>query len=365
MRTDADFSPNWAVPPGRTVSDLMALKSIAEDDLARSMQMTTDELSTLLDGRHPLTPPIASRLEGIFGAPIGFWLSREQQYREQLAEFAKEDDIADDASRTWLRSLPVKQMMDFGWIRPVTNKTTKFRECLEFFGVSSLAAWNQSYSEIREAAAFRTTAAHVEDDFATAAWLRWGEVVADKTECQRWDPRLFEALLPEIRELTLIPAPSEFLPRLKLLCAKAGVAVVVAKPPSGCRASGATFFSTPEKAVLMLSFRYLRDDQFWFSFFHEAGHLVLHYDTKSLILETSREGPQSALETEANRFAEDVLLTPELQRRLPEAAKSLIGIVRLARDAGVSKGIVVGQMQHRGLVKQQHFNNLKVKYRWS
>ncbi|EON19378.1 hypothetical protein C265_12546 [Cupriavidus sp. GA3-3] len=119
----------------------------------------------------------------------------------------------------------------------------------------------------------------------------------------------------------------------------------------------------PSKAVLMLSGRYLTDDHFWFSFFHEAGHLLLHWDAGSPILETA-EDRHSEREAEANQFAADMLLPNEYQDRLPEVRSNLRGIIRLARDAGVSRGIVVGQLQHRGLVKQGHFNDLKARYKW-
>ncbi|MFX9089566.1 ImmA/IrrE family metallo-endopeptidase, partial [Acinetobacter baumannii] len=33
---------------------------------------------------------------------------------------------------------------------------------------------------------------------------------------------------------------------------------------------------TPEKAMVLLSFRHLSDDHFWFTLFHEFAHLLLH-----------------------------------------------------------------------------------------
>lgn len=365
MRTEADFSPTWAVPPGRTISDLLASKRMPPKQMAQSIDLSVEDFDDLLTGKFALTAPVATRLEAVLGATAAFWLRREEQYREQLAELTEGVDPDDADYKAWLKSLPFKQMVDFGWIDEAADKTTKLRRCLEFFGVPNLDAWNRTYGETREVAAFRTTDAHVESAPATAAWLRRGEVLADRIDCKEWNPALFEKQLSKVRELTLLPNPADFLPRLQRACAEAGVSVVIVKAPRGCRASGATFFSTPTKAVLLLSFRYLTDDQFWFSFFHEAGHLVMHYDTESLILETTTDGPKSPMEEDANQFAAEHLLPRIFQQRMPEAAKSMLGIVRLARDAGVSKGIVVGQMQHHGLVKREHFNKLKTRYTWS
>ncbi|NKA93505.1 ImmA/IrrE family metallo-endopeptidase [Ralstonia solanacearum] len=363
MRTEAEFAPMWAIPPGRTISDLMKSRGIASVHLAHSIDMSEDDFDSLLQGTYVLTAPIAARLEAELGASAGFWLRREEQYREQLTELTDGVDPDNDEYQAWLKSLPLKQMQELGWLEPTKDKREKLRRCLAFFDVPNLDVWRRTYSDVKGAAAFRTSATFAEDAVATAAWLRQGELQAERIECKKWNPTLFAEQLPKIRALTNIPHPSEFLPKLQQLCAEVGVAVVVVKAPKGCRASGATFFGDPDKAVLLLSVRYLSDDQFWFSFFHEAGHLVLHWDADLLIIETS-DGPMSPQEDEANKFATEQLIPPALQARLPAASKSLKGIMKLAREAGVSYGIVVGQMQFRGLVSQKNYNKLKNRYKW-
>ncbi|ASL43983.1 hypothetical protein bAD24_I10855 [Burkholderia sp. AD24] len=364
MSAEAEFAPLWAIPPGRTISDLMKSRGIASTHLAHSVEMSEDDFESLLAGTCALTAQIATRLEAELGASAGFWLCREEQYREQLAQLTDGVDPDNYEYQAWLQSLPLKQMQEMGWVQPTKDKREKLRRCLAFFNVPNLDAWRRTYSDVKGAAAFRTSETFAEDAVSTAAWLRQGELEADKIDCKAWNPSVFAKQLPKIRSLTTIPHPAEFLPKLQSLCSEAGVAVVVVKAPKGCRASGATFFSGPEKAVLLLSVRYLSDDQFWFSFFHEAGHLILHWDADLLILETS-DGPMSPQEDEANKFATEQLIPPELQARLPEASRSLKGIMRLARDAGVSYGIVVGQMQFRRLVSQRNFNSLKNRYKWN
>jgi HTH-type transcriptional regulator / antitoxin HigA len=363
MRTEVDFAPMWAVPPGRTISDLMKSKGIASTRLAHLVDMTESDFDSLLAGKCALTASVAARLEVALGASVRFWLRREEQYRKQLAELTDGVDPDNEDYKSWLKTLPVKEIQGLGWVKSTKDKTEKLRRCLEFFDVPNLDAWYRTYVDLRAAAAFRTTDAYLEDAPATAAWLRQGELQAERIECGNWSPERFEAQLTKIRSLTQIATPSEFLPKLQKLCAEAGVAVVIVKAPKGCRASGATFFANPNKAVLLLSFRYLSDDQFWFSFFHEAAHLILHWDADLLILETS-DSPKSPREEEANLFASEQLIPRELQKRLPDASKTLKGIMRLARDAGVSYGIVVGQMQFRGLVRRERYNRLKARYKW-
>jgi HTH-type transcriptional regulator / antitoxin HigA len=113
-----------------------------------------------------------------------------------------------------------------------------------------------------------------------------------------------------MRRLTRKKEPSIFVPELRKLCAENGVALVIARGPAGCRASGATRFLSDKKAMILLSFRYLADDQFWFTFFHEAGHLLMH-SHKAVFLE---DGSDVSLkeEHEANLFAQNILIPPNL-----------------------------------------------------
>ncbi|WP_458762831.1 ImmA/IrrE family metallo-endopeptidase [Cupriavidus basilensis] len=332
-------------------------------ELAESIDLSTERLDELFRGAEPLTESVAARLAAVFGASSSFWLRREAQYRTQQQEESASADPTDARYLQWMKGLPLKDMVKFGWLEESAATTAKLRKCLDFFGVPNLDAWNTSYDQITDAVAFRTSEAYPASALATAAWLRQGEILSERINCSAWSSALFREALHEARKLTLIASPSEFIPKLQSLCAAAGVSVVIVRAPTGCRASGATFFSAPEKAVLMLSGRYLTDDQFWFSFFHEAGHLLLHWDFESPILETS-DDQNYQREAEANEFAATILLPKKYQDLLPEVRDNLRSILRLARNAGISPGIVVGQMQHNGLVKRGHFNKLKARYKW-
>ncbi|WP_197386300.1 ImmA/IrrE family metallo-endopeptidase [Ralstonia pseudosolanacearum] len=363
MKADHSFSPLWAVPPGRTLVDLLAARRLSRDELAESIDLVREDLDELIDGAAQLSEDVASRLGAVFGTSATFWIRREEQYREQLANLQVKANAEDADYSEWLKALPVADMVRFGWFDASAVSGDKLAACLDFFDVPNLDAWSRDYDDVKRAVAFRASAAHPVNVPATTAWLRQGERESERIQCLPWDPAKFSSALAKARALTRTKDPQIFVPALRELCATSGVAVVIVRAPSGCRASGATLFSAPDKAVLLLSFRYLTDDQFWFSFFHEAGHLLLHTDKDSLILETS-ERTTSRMEAEANEFAANTLLPVEFSRRLPEVAGDARAILRLAREAGIAPGIVVGQLQHRGLVRHQHFNKLKVRYSW-
>ena len=200
------------------------------------------------------------------------------------------------------------------------------------------------------------------DAGALAAWLRQGEIEAAAVSCSEWNPETFRSVLPEIRALTREKNPAKFLPELRTLCASAGVALVVVRCPTGCRTSGAVRLLSSNKALLLLSFRYLVDDQFWFSFFHEAGHLILHSDRG--VVWDDPDTADSPEEREANEFAADALIPSESQVAFSKLRVDSREIIRFAHKLGVAPGIVVGQLQYRGRISHKQLNSLKRRFEW-
>lgn len=355
MIETTNFQPEWASPPGATISDILEEQGRTVHDLAHELGHAAYYTERLLDGSLPITEEIATCLSQALGATADFWLSRERQFRDSLSRQA--------ASEQWLTGIPVADMVRYGWLRQVHSTRDKINACLEYFNVPTVREWYERYEGAARLAAFRTSATFTSAEGAVLSWLRKGEIEAAKIECGNWDRERFREALPNLRALTRVKDPSSFIPELKSICAECGVAVVIARAPTGCRASGATCLLSPNKALLMLSFRYLSDDHFWFTFFHEAGHLILH-DTRALFLEGG-ELCSGNEEEEANSFSSNTLIPMEHQatmRALPLDARA---VMRFAREIGIAPGIVVGQLQHLERFSPRQLNKLKVRYAWS
>jgi hypothetical protein len=169
--------------------------------------------------------------------------------------------------------------------------------------------------------------------------------------------------LSEIRSLTT-HAPDDFIPTMTQLCADVGVAVVFVHEIPRLRTSGATRWLNSSKAMIQLSLLYKRDDQLWFTFFHEAGHILLH-GKNDIFLEG--KGVAGNKENEANRFAADFLIPPleyhnfnPRRRHFSEAE-----IINFAKRLGIAPGIVVGRLHHDRYLPITHLQHLKRPLMWS
>lgn len=356
MTNSDDFRPDWASPPGATIQTILRDRGISTHEFARTISWSDSRIVELLEGRLSITISLARQLREVLGASTEFWMTRDHQYRALTTTLGTQE-------REWLNELPVGDMIRFGWLTPTPTPSEEARVCLDFFGVQSIDMWQEEYIASPAMAVFRSSPSFDSRPASVAAWLRRGILEASKIQTKPWDSKGFRDCLEELRSLSREKRPSVFLSVLRDRCAEFGVAIVPVRALSGCRASGAAKFLTPDKAVIVLSFRHRTDDHFWFSFFHEAAHLVLHASTGMFV--DADQPTDHPIEQEANALAANILVPPEHQEEMRTLPRETAAILRFARRIGISPGIVVGQLQHAGRLGYDQFHSLKRRYQWT
>jgi addiction module HigA family antidote len=354
------FEPDWATPPGATIADILCARSLSREYLAKAIGVPIEAVQRILLGLDSIDSEVADKLSDYLGSSPSFWLRRQEQYQSDLARIRKgKENLAQEA---WVKQFPLREMVSLGWIPQSSSLSDAAKLCLKFFDVPNVPSWHERYAGNATAVAFRIASTGKTDPGAVCAWLRWAELVATRTPTAAWDSEKFRRSLSEIRRLSWLKRPSIFLPRLRKICADSGVSVVVARTPKGCPASGATRFLTPTRALMVLSFRYRSDDQFWFTFFHEAGHLLLH-GPDALFLEDSSE-VTSLEESEANLFAERVLIPEEHADEFATLRPTRQNVISFSRRIGIAPGVIVGQLQHKKIIGHENLTRLKRRYDW-
>lgn len=331
------YEPDYAVAPGETLFEVMTSLDMNQKELAQRLELTEQTLIRIFKGDQPISYVTANRLELVTRVPARFWNNLEAEYREQLAKIEERQRLV--KSIEWLKNIPVKELIDRGCIEPQPDKVSTLREVLKFFGVGSVAAWAEIW-DVPAVAARRSPCFETRPGVASA-WIRQGELQAHEVACQPYDKARFKEALKQIRGLTSQPA-EVFEPEMKRLCAEAGVAVALVREMKKVPWSGATKWLTPSKAMILLCLRGRGEDKFWFSFFHEAGHIL--YDSKKdlLINDGSHDDPR---EERANQYAADILI-PEKYNRTILTLRSRAEVIQMAADLGISPGILVGRYQH-------------------
>jgi HTH-type transcriptional regulator / antitoxin HigA len=350
------YQPDYAVAPGVTLKETLEEKGLSQTDLAMRMEMTDKTISQIINGIAPISYETANKLEMVIGIPSQFWNAAEARYRETLMQQEEQSRLAENVE--WLEEIPVRELIDRNYIQSNKDKATLLRGVLKFFGVTSVEAWKNAWGQ--PVAQFRGADAIGKRPGYIAAWLRMGEIQSEAIECKPFDPRAFKQALVEVRKLTITPATC-WASKIAEICADAGVAVVFTKEIPNAGVSGAVRWISKDKALIQLSLKYKTDDQLWFTFFHEAGHILRH-GKKHLFLEFGLQSDTDE-ENQANEFARDILIPPEYTSTLYQL-RSKAMIVDFAKSIDLAPGIVVGRMQREKIIDYSYFNNLKRKLMW-
>jgi addiction module HigA family antidote len=350
------YNPNYASPPGETLLETIQAFGMSQAELAERTGRPKKTINEIIRGKTSITPDTALQLEKVLGIPASFWNNRESQYREILAKLEEHERMKDHLD--WPKNFPLSAMIKIGWIKRFSDKVKQLKELLSFLGIASPEQLdNLSYSKAID---FRRSRSLKSNPYAIAAWLRKGEVEARSIKCANFDPRIFKNALSHIRRLTT-QIPEVFYSQLIQLCAESGIALVFVPELPGTRTSGATRWLNNTKALIQLSLRYGSDDHLWFTFFHEAGHILLH-SKKATFLECDVMECND-LEQKADRFAADVLIpTSKFRDFLNSWNHSKNSVINFASEIGISPGIVIGRLQHDGYLPYSRFNDLKKRF---
>lgn len=349
------YEPEVVSIPGETLQDVLDERGMSQADLALRMGRPKKTISEIVTGKAAITADTALQLEAVLGIPASFWLAREQKYRESLARRRAAEEQA--ANESWLREIPVRELERKGWIRKLKDAAEQVGELLRFFGVASPEQWRAIYEQPQ--ASFRRAATFTSHPGALAAWLRAGEIAAGKIVCQPFNAEKFRAALSQIRAYTR-EVPTLAFRLARELCASAGVALVVVEEVAGSRVNGVTrWLSSGTKALIQLSGRHRKDDIFWFTFFHEAGHILLHAK-REVFLETT-EKEKDAFELEADSFAREHLIPAgEFESMCRRHAKwSEDAICSEATRLQIAPGILLGRLQKESILAWSAFASLK------
>ena len=353
-----------AIPPGEYLEEVIDRLGMTKDELAKRMARPASKLSPIFKGDKAITPDTALQLEKVVGVSAHIWLGLEAEYRLALArqqELNEQRRLKEEAKL--VSSFCYRELVRLGVVARRTQPPEKVQELQKFFGVASLS----SVLEVRRyQAAFRCgkSRKYGRCSQALTAWMRLGEIEAQKIPCSPFSRPLFQSSLQTIRGMTL-QAPKDFETPLHEILAETGIAMVLCPSFPGTKAHGATFWLGREKAVLMLSLRGKWADIFWFSLFHELGHLLLH-DRQNVFIEDDYTAPDmQMMEAEADRFAADRLIPPrEYANFVGRHVFYPDAIEAFASSLGIDPGIVVGRLQYDGHLKNEWRNDLRTRYEW-
>jgi len=358
--------PNTVPHPGETVLDYLEFYGWSQRDLARRAGLTPKTISEICNAKAPVTPSTALAFEKAFGRPAHLWLNLQRHFDE--TEARHQEATRHFQWRDWAQRFPLREMEKLHFSIPKGHSDAE--ALLYFFGVASPESWNAVWNA--SSVAYRQTQAFETRDESIAAWVREAEIVARGLELADFNESKLRSSLESLKKLTRIRADEAADP-LQQTCAAAGVALVLVPELKNTGISGCARWLSERRALIALTLRYKTDDQFWFTVFHEIGHILLHRNKQSFIVDNAKDDlldtvidpEMQRLESEANQFARDTLIPPSALGGFIRNKTFTNGAIHdFAEAIGIGPGIVVGRLQHDGILARHQGNALKQKLEW-
>jgi HTH-type transcriptional regulator/antitoxin HigA len=304
---------------------------VSQADLAARAGVSAKHLNQVIQDAVPLSAETALRLERALGIPAVVLTQADAVNQSNKQRTKAHAQLAEH--RAWFEEFPYRALVAHHIVGARESLETQVEQLLEFLGVAEPKAYDAVYADTL--LSFRRAQQWSVNKHATSVWLRLAERKADALSVAPYDKAKFLALLPNLRLLTTEKLERSF-PKLQRQCADVGVAVVYTPGIDGTRASAAVRWLGPERPIIALTDRGKYEDSLWFSFFHEAGHILLHPRRKSVI-ELEGTDNQDGGESAANDFAKRTLL----QGRLAElmGADTRDKVKDFAKTVGVDAGL--------------------------
>lgn len=314
------YFPPVVFHPGETLAEKMEEMQMGPKEFSLRTGKPEKTIIAVLKGKSAITPDMSVQFENVTKIPAHFWMNHQRSYDEFIAREKRKISI--DEAVAWAKKFPLSEMIQKNWLPPVTSIQEKTMEMLTFFGFANHTAWENYYFKQQLKVAFHISLAQSNEPYALSAWLRKGELQAAEMPAKVYSEKKFKDTLPKIKSI-MATHPEGFFNQLQDICLNAGVKVVQTPTINKIPISGSTRWlnNTP---LIQLTDHYPHNDSFWFTFFHEAGHILLHGKKNIFLEKVDYSDKDLEKEREADEFASKWTLTNEgVRKKLTVAQPSL------------------------------------------
>lgn len=347
MATLNEYYPQEVLHPCETLNEKLEEMGMSRKEFAVRTGKPEKTIIAVLKGESSITSEMAIMFENITKIPAHFWLNKQARYNEYKSRLKRKNDI--DKAKEWARYFPYSEMAENNWVPPTRKIEEKTINLFEYFAISTSEAWYKLYMDSKLKVAAYASLKHTHEPHAISAWLRQGEIQAEQIEAPFFDKKEFNNVLYKIKDI-MAKHPDDFFRKLQKLCLQAGVKVFYTPKLPKVLVSGSTRW-IKDTPVIQLTDRYKQNDRFWFTFFHEAGHILLH-GKKYISIEGinfSEADPQK--EQHAHSFAEKWTFSKKQEEEvIASTPLDRSDIIAFAKKFNTHPAMIIGRLQHKNVI---------------
>lgn len=268
MSNYIQYNDKVAFHPGYYLQEIIENSGLTQEDFAKRLGTTPKNISVLLNGKQSLSIDMATRLSRMLGTTIAYWLNLQQAYDEKKAQIQSDEELK--------REREVFKLIDYKYFRDnfrfpdLPRQVDEQIKCVrEFLSISSLTVLEEANLAVN----FRSYAEHLSKSNTVNANVMVQIAVNQtlKRKIPKYNKKKFEEAVSFA--LTQTENHNGFFDSITKAFGEAGVALVALPNLKNSGVNGASK-KVDGKVMLMVDDRRHYADTFWFTLFHEIGHIL-------------------------------------------------------------------------------------------
>ena len=355
------ISRDLIIHPGETISDILTERGITQVELAARTGVTPAYVCNVIAGKKDISARFAFALEYALGVSKSFWINLQANYDAELLEAGEAETITEEerTARSRLKDI-VKYLRETGKIPPresVDDSILSLRKALQMSSIANLKAMVPE-------GALRMSVKSKADPYVMGAWIRLCQIAGEKRKVStRFDLKKVDELVLKAKAI-MCSAGASIQKSLTDLFGEYGIDFSVVKNFRGAPVQGFISKKNDGTYQMVLTIRGSYADIFWFSLFHELGHIV-NGDIYSSINFIDYDG-NSDIEAGADHFASTSLIDSKAYEDFIRSADFSLGAIQsFAKSQHVRPYIVIGRLQREKILEYNRYASEKVRYKWA
>lgn len=266
------YAPNFAVHPGESLAEALDDRHMTQSELAVRTWISEKHINQIINGKAPITPETAMKLDTVLSISSDFWNNLQKNYEETLARLEADKMIESEISCFPKFKNCYAELVKHWALTNSKDTKVKIKQLLSFFGVSSLKSVITT-----ENLAFRISNKQKIDKETLSWWLRLGALRYNEQKktniIKIYDEKKLKSALEKLRNLT--KEKWNFWSEITKILNECWVAIYFMPYFSKTFVNGVAR-RIGDNPMIQVSPRWKSHDIFRFTLFHEIGHIILH-----------------------------------------------------------------------------------------
>lgn len=356
-------NPTAIEHPGKILLSEINKLGMKQKELALRTGMSEKHISTVINGSKDISSSFARKLDIALGAENGTWAKHQADYDLYVTQLEEANGIIEEEILI-LKSMKdiVSFFLEKGIMHNHCGDSEKILQLRKVLCVNNLTV----IPKITYNAAYRAqikTSTNI-DPYILFAWQRMCEIYTKNAIINNvFNAKKLLDYIPKIKQQMFESDAEKMLIKLKSIFAECGIAFEVVHHFRGAPVQGFIKQTDNGNVILCLTIRGKKADRFWFSLFHEIGHLVNgDLDTRFVDFDSVK----SEMEDKADQFARDTLIDPTLYKRFIASNRynNLTDIKRFSEYIGIPYWITIGRLHSDEWLNWSYFANEAPSFEW-